>query len=276
MGLGHPLLVLNEAERMLLRRLSVFSGGWTLEAAEDVASQEPIYRKQVVDLLAGLVNKSMVHAVNEEDGTYRYSLLETVRIYLRQKLEHSREQEELKGLHMDYYLSLVETAESHLTTHHQEIWLVRLERENDNLRAALGWCVESKQIEAGLRLAGTLWRYWWITAALVEGVRWCQSVLQNADGIPDLKKTHWYARALFAYGFLLDFSSQSTNAAPILEQSVQLFRSLNDAAGSGAALCMLGVTQYDVNFDRAISLLEEGLEYSYQAEDGWWIAFNKH
>ena len=268
--------LLNEFERVLLRRLSVFSGGWTLEAAEDVASREPIYRKLVVDLLAGLVNKSLVYAVNQEDGTYRYSLLETVRICLRQKLEHSGELEEMQDRHTVNFLRMAETTEPYLTTREQVIWLVRLERDNDNLRAALSWCVESQQVETGLRLAGALWRYWWITAALVEGVRWCQSILQIADEAPDLKRTHWYAQALFAYGFLLDFSSQSAEAARILEQSAQLFRSLNDAAGSGAALCMLGVTQFGMNIDRAISLLEEGLVYSYQAEDGWWIAFNKH
>jgi len=268
--------LLNDSERMLLCRLSVFSGGWTLEAAEDVASKEPIHRKHVVDLLAGLVNKSLVHAINEEDSTYRYSLLETVRIYLCQKLEHSGELEELKDRHMVYFLKMAEATEPHLTTREQVIWLVQLERENDNLRAALGWCVENKQVETGLRLAGALWRYWWITAALGEGVHWCQNILQITDGWPDLKRTHWYAQAMFAYGFLLHFSYQSAKAAPFLEESAQLFRSLNDAAGTGAALCILGLSQVDVNNDRSISLLEEGLEYSYQAEDGWWIAFNKH
>jgi len=144
------------------------------------------------------------------------------------------------------------------------------------LRAALGWCLEGKHCEAGLRIVSALWRYWWITSALGEGLRWCQSILRIVDEMTDLKQTIWYAQALFAYGFLLDFSSQSAQAAPILEQSVQLFRSLNDMAGSGAALCMLGVTQFGVNIDRAFSLCEEGLEYSYQVEDSWWIAFNKH
>ena len=112
---------------------------------------------------------------------------------------------------------------------------------------------------------------------MVEGSRWCQSVLKLADEVPDLKHSRWRASALLALGFLLWDSEKPEEARPVLEESQALFRHLEDAAGCGAALCVLGLTYYIMyDTDRALAVIEEGLQYSYQAEDSWWIAFNKH
>jgi predicted ATPase/class 3 adenylate cyclase len=266
--------LLSEIERVLLRRLAVFSGGWSLEAAEAVTASQPIDRRQVLELLTSLVNKSLVAVDYMEVGEARYRILETVRSRMREKLVESSEQAQVYGRHLAYYVDLVEATEPHLTERSQSGWLDKLEQENDNLRLALAWSLESKQAEAGLRLAGALWRYWWITGRMVEGIRWCEAVLAMTDAILDSGLSARKARALLAHGFLLSITFEEEKALKVLTASLELYHELNDVQGSGAALCMLGVNQIDTQ--KAFEYFEEGLRYSYQAEDGWWIAFNKH
>jgi CRP-like cAMP-binding protein len=188
--------LLSEAERKLLRRLSVFVGGWTLEAAEAVCAGEGIAEEEVLDQLSHLVDKSLV-LVEGQGGPAWYRLLETIRQYGREKLHASAETEAVRTRHRDRYLQLAEQAEPQLHGRDQAAWIERLEREHDNLRAALDWSVESAateatvegaghrgerkplrespvdggrdSAEAGLQLGGALGQFWAVRGYLSEG-----------------------------------------------------------------------------------------------------------
>jgi hypothetical protein len=245
-----------------------------MDAAESITACQPIASQQVLELLTGLVNKSLAAVEHKPAGEARYRMLETVRSRMREKLAESGELAQISNRHLAYYVELVEAVEPHLTEPSQTGWLVRLEQESDNLRLALACSLESSQAEAGLRLAGALWRYWWITGRMIEGCDWCAAVLEMAETEPSLERSAWKAKSLLAHGFLLTILGEWNLAFPILETSLGQFREMNDAQGSGAALCLMGITQSDPH--QAYDYFDEGLRYSYQAEDGWWIAFNKH
>jgi predicted ATPase len=137
---------LPELERILVRRLSVFIGGFTLKAVESVCVGEDLQRNEVLDLLSHLVDKSLV-LVAEHDGEARYRLLETVRQYGWEKLSESGEEGQLREQHARYYLALAEEAEPELKGEGQVAWLERLEREHGNLRVAMRWLLERGESE---------------------------------------------------------------------------------------------------------------------------------
>jgi predicted ATPase/DNA-binding SARP family transcriptional activator len=149
---SHELL--SAEERVLLRRHSVFVGGWTLEAAEEaVGASDGIQEEEVLELLSKLVDKSLVVAEVRAGEVRRYRLLETVRQYAQERLEESGEAETFRRRHAEFFLALAEEAEPGLVGAQQQEWAERLEEEHDNLRAALSWSLE-REPEAALRLAG--------------------------------------------------------------------------------------------------------------------------
>src|SRR5262249_22304197 len=149
----------SDTESALLRRLSAFAGGFTLEAAEAVCAGEGLEAAAVLDVLASLVDKSLV-AAEEQGREERYRLLETIRQYAPEKLFASGEAERLRDRHLEFFLAMAEAAEPKLKGRAQHEWLERLEMEHDNLRAALDWGLSSGQAEAGLRMAGALSWFW--------------------------------------------------------------------------------------------------------------------
>ncbi|MES2463123.1 MAG: BTAD domain-containing putative transcriptional regulator, partial [Armatimonadota bacterium] len=173
--------LLNEAEKALFCRLSVFAGGWTLGAAEAVCAGGVVEDGEVLDLLTSLCDKSL--AVPEPAGmSTRYQFLETVRQYSRDRLFESGDIEAVRGRHRNYFVALAEEAEPHLTGPEQVSWLNRLEAEHDNLRAVLDACAapevnsetkaadgEEASAELGLRLAGALAWFWYTRGYLSEG-----------------------------------------------------------------------------------------------------------
>ncbi|MDQ5819408.1 MAG: AfsR family transcriptional regulator, partial [Actinomycetota bacterium] len=172
---SHKLL--SEAERALFERLSVFAGGWTLEAAEAVCSGGGIEEGEVLDLLGGLVDKSLVVAGASTGGAVRYRMLEPIRQYARQKLEESGGADEVHGRHAEFFLALAEEAEPELAGPQQSVWVERLEVEHDNLREALSRVLEGGEGDLGLRFGGALWRFWHARGYISEGARWLESVL---------------------------------------------------------------------------------------------------
>jgi predicted ATPase len=151
---SHDLLT--DSERVLLRRLSVFAGGCTLTAAESVCATTPISTADVLDLLTGLVDKSLLVAEDSAAGT-RYRLLETMRQYAAQKLLDAAEAADARDQHLAWCLEFTNGAERGLHGPQRRTWLVRLDADQDNLRAALAWSIGSPgQAEAGLRLATSL------------------------------------------------------------------------------------------------------------------------
>ena len=147
--------LLSEEERMLLRRLSVFAGGWTLEAAEQVCASDELDSSQILDLLLALVDKSLVVASTQGTDP-RYHMLETIRQYAQQKLDESRESNLVRDHHLEYFRTLAEQARPHFRDAEQFIWLDRFETELDNVRAALIWSLQGGSVEAGLCMAADL------------------------------------------------------------------------------------------------------------------------
>ncbi|HLY67543.1 MAG TPA: BTAD domain-containing putative transcriptional regulator, partial [Chloroflexota bacterium] len=153
--------LLTEPERLLLRRLSVFAGGWTLEAAERICPGVGVEGWKLLDLLTSLVDKSLVVFDENSEGEGRYGLLETIRQYGQERLAETEEEPILRGRHRDYFLALADEAEPHLVAADQGVWLARLDQEHDNLRTALDWCTDDPEgAEIGLRITGALRVFW--------------------------------------------------------------------------------------------------------------------
>jgi predicted ATPase/DNA-binding CsgD family transcriptional regulator len=175
--------LLSEKERLLLCRLSVFAGSWTLEAAEVVCADSPdgrlISAQEILDLLGQLVDKSLVNVLNEpgaQDTESRYHMLEMIRQYAHHRLLEGGSLDALREQHLDYYLALSLKAELYLRAKDGREWKERLEKEIDNLRLAMEWSI-SGSIEKGLRLAAALQWFWHGTRNRIEGVSWLNRLL---------------------------------------------------------------------------------------------------
>jgi non-specific serine/threonine protein kinase len=186
--------LLPEAERALLRQLSVFAGGWTLDAAE--AAAEALHGSaDVLDLLAQLVSKSLVvvdpgrraEAGETGDGT-RYHLLETIRQYAHEKLVEAGEYEAACQRHLAYYGDLAHTASTYWFGLASKAWLDRLETELDNLRAALDWVARNQDVQTGAQLIDWIFDFWWNRGYVVEGLRWIDAVLPPSAAMSDVTR----------------------------------------------------------------------------------------
>jgi predicted ATPase/class 3 adenylate cyclase len=236
--------LLSVAERTLFRRLAVFVGGCTLEAAEAIcASPEgaaPL-RLDVLEGLAALVDQSLVQQ-REEGGEPLFGMLQVIREYALEQLEASGEAEALRRAHAAELVVLVERAEPQLTGPEAGTWLERLEREHDNLRAALGWAQERGEAETGLRLVAALWRFWEARGHLREGRAWAEGVLALESGVgAGHADAVVRARAFYAGGVLAMWQGDHAAAGTWLEQAETLGRAAGDLRTAARALNVLGV-----------------------------------
>jgi predicted ATPase/DNA-binding SARP family transcriptional activator len=248
--------LLTEAERRLLNRLSVFAGGFTLESAEKVCSGGSIARAGILDLLARLVDKSLVMA--EACGTEkRYRMLETIRRYARERLSESEETAPVRNRHRDYFLALAESAEQMLTGPEQGRWTATLVTELDNLRTALDWCQAGAGIRQGLRIAGALFRFWYISGNYREVLDRLRVLLDHPDASDP---TEPRAKTLKAAGIAAYCIHDYDAARSFLEEAVAIRRILDDPreiASDLSNLSMVLKTQGDAATAR--SLAEEAL-----------------
>jgi predicted ATPase len=268
---------LSEKEQILFRRLSVFIGGFSLEAAEAVGASGSINAKNVLEILGWLVEQSLVVAKPEEKGNgIRYGMLEPVRQYAWEKLEESEEAEDTQRRHFAHFLGLAGAADLSyglltgvkLAGAEGEAWMDRLEREHDNLRAALGWAKERGDVEGGLRLAGALSWFWWMRGYFGEGHSWTEDFLEKAahGGLGALDGAR--AKALFGAGMLSFGHGDLLRAITLLEEGLATYRRLGDQAGTAATVVMLGnVRRAQGDDDWAEELSEEGLHLSRPLED---------
>jgi len=254
--------LLSKPERVLFGRLSVFAGGWTLEAAEAVGSGEGIEEEDVLDLVSRLVDKSLVVLGTTAHGVVRYRMLEPVRQYAQEKLEASGEAEELRRVHAQYYLQEAEAAEPELARPQQRLWVERLEEEHDNLREALSWVLERGEAELGLRFGGALWRFWNARGYLGEGRRWLEEALAGSD--PALARV----KALEGMGWLVQLQGDSERAEATYEEMLKLSRELGDKGNTATALNSLGALALARgDNERAKSLLEENMSVLRELEN---------
>ena len=171
--------LLSEPAQSLFRRLSVFVGGFALEAAEAVGATEETGSDDVIDLLGSLVEQSLVTSNPGAGGEVRYGMLEPIRQYALEKLEESGEAVKIRRRHATFFLELAERAEPELRGPQQVEWLQQLERENDNLREAMSWALSAEDGNTAARLAWALWLFWWLHGYTREGRRWMEALLDH-------------------------------------------------------------------------------------------------
>jgi len=268
MDWSHELL--SEEELALFRRLSVFAGGFTLEATESVCAEEELERNEVLQLLSHLVDKSLV-TVREVSGEARYHLLETVRQYGWEKLSESGETGLIRERHAEYHLALAEEAEPELKAERQVAWLQRFERDHDNLRAAMAWLLGRGESEEAARLGWALWLFWWIHGHFAEGRRSMKQAL-SAEG-SGVMPAFARAKALYVEGTMACGQGENRPAELLLEESVTLFRQLGDGRGVAYALgsaAVLAITQE--RYELGIAYSEEATELFLEVGDKWGAA----
>jgi tetratricopeptide (TPR) repeat protein len=239
---SHDLL--SPPERTLFRRLSVFAGGFTLEGVEAVCAGAGVEGSQVLDLLAQLVDKSLVIVESVEAATpvARYRLLETIWEYCREQAISAGEVAWLRRRHRAWFLALAEEAERRGRGAEQVAWLDRLETEYDNLQAALGW----QDPEPGgdgprLRLAAALWRFWEVRGRIREGRGWLEGILAETGRETPAER----ARALNGAGNLARDLGDYARGAEHHAEALRLRREMGDAYGIASSLNNLGAIAHD-------------------------------
>ena len=309
--------ILSDNERLLLRRLSVFAGGWTLEAAEEVCSDQLSVTSEstdnrllitdVFDLLSQLVNKSLVVVVEQSHGRPpRYRMLETIRQYAREKLLESGAGENIRARHFEYYLRTVKQAESEFYSPKELEWLVWLEHEWDNLRAAVEWSIVNRP-QVGLELVNGLGHFLmdnlhvndmenWLsqlvahpensagTAARAKGllywaqcigigtghadISWAEAMLEEGLSIyKSLDDKHGVARYLMHKGYFHDWMGEPNKGSPLLEEALVLLRELNDKPGIATALGLLGFSLEWHETERKLAYMQESLSLDRELGD---------
>jgi predicted ATPase/DNA-binding SARP family transcriptional activator/DNA-binding CsgD family transcriptional regulator len=265
---SHELL--SEPEQKHFRRLSVFAGGWTLAAAEVVGSGEGIEAADVLDLLSGLVDKSLVVAdASGRSGGVGYRMLEPIKQYAREKLEASREAEETLSRHAEFFLAQAEEAEPGVEGPQQAAWLDQLEMEHDNHRAALSWSLEQgENTNLGLRMGAALGEFWYLRGYLGEGRRWLEEALvkssraSTAARARTLQRVSWLA---FQQGDLSRAKRASEEGLEL--EGVDLLRTGGGNSVTAELQITLGlVLNSQGEFERATALFNRSLALSREAD----------
>jgi predicted ATPase/transcriptional regulator with XRE-family HTH domain len=261
--------LLSEQEKALFRRLSVFAGGWTLEAAEAMGAAGETDTEEVVPLLGSLVEQSLVVAETSPEGGTRYRMLEPVRQYALERLRESDEADEARWRHARYYLALAEEAEPRIKERDQGEWLDRLEADNDNLRAAIGWSLEAGDARAAARIGWALGMYWVMRARHSEGRLLMEQTLAQRGDLP----VEMRARALWALATCVYGSGDNERLMTISEEGVALSRKVGDTRAEAHTLGMMGFAALQLGeLDRATLVLEEALEMFREQGDEWGAA----
>jgi len=251
---SHDLL--SESERKVFRRLSVYAGGWTLDASEAVVSGEGIEEGEVLDLLSELVEKSLVVAELTAGSGVRYRLLEPVRQYALEKLEESREADTVRHRHARYCLTLARELEPKHRGPEEATWLERLEVEHANMRAALSWSLGGGNRELGVRLAAALWLFWDMRGHLSEGFKWLEEALSDDGG--EAEPT---ARASAVYGLGVILASQGDFewGVEYYKRALALYEELGDQGRIAEVLASYGWLTIYSNVTHAEALFERSL-----------------
>jgi predicted ATPase/transcriptional regulator with XRE-family HTH domain len=296
--------LLNQPEQELFRRLAVFVGGFTLEAAEAVGHRGGAAVEDVLGLLGALVEQSLVTAESGEEGAEepRYGMLEPVRQYALEKLEECGEARVASRSHTDLFLDLAEQAYPELRGPHQAEWLDRLEREHGNLRAAMGWALSAGEPETATRLGWALWVFWWLRGYQREGRRWMEVLLEYdvpanlraialavvgtmdyTQGDYESSEGHLQkslelakragdkvraAHAVYILGLLAVQSQEVEAARPRLEEALSLYLEIGDDQMVSSVRSHLGVVLLiQGDLDRATAMMEEGLALARKLGD---------
>jgi predicted ATPase/class 3 adenylate cyclase len=248
--------LLEPVERRLFARLSVFTGGWTFEAAEAVCDPEEL-GLDALDGLTSLVDKSLIRWTEPPGQPSRFSMLETIREFGQEQLEGAGDLELVLRRHAEHFLRLAEEVEPHLTAEDQGAWLDRCDTDHANIRAALRWAIDRGEAGPAQEAAGALWRFWHQRGHLAEGRRWLDETLAMSSG---QAPTAARAKALAGAGGIAWWSDQAASRA-FYEEALAIERQLGDPARLAEALYNQAfVVAAEHDQEAAARLLEESLE----------------
>jgi predicted ATPase/DNA-binding XRE family transcriptional regulator len=284
--------LLNLAEQALFCRLAVFAGSFTLEAVEDVCVYGNLEQMQsnVLETVASLVDNSLLvslveSATSQEGEEPHFTMLETIREYALERLTAGGDVEEAQRRHAQYYLALAEAAQLEASKQwggpRPPLYFVRLEREHDNLRAALSWAVQNLEAETGARLAIALWWFWIERSYLSDGRRWMEAFLEldGAGGrrgeVPHALPARTKAYLLQVAGILAMAQGDHDHAVALHEEGMSVYREMGHKKGVSASLRELGFVAYEQgDYERAVRLHEESLTLAREFATTFGIAWS--
>jgi predicted ATPase len=249
-------------DRVLLRHLSVFEGSWSLEAAEAVCRErESEPGSDVLDGIRTLVESSLVIAADTSAEEPRYRMLDTIREYAAEQLLSAGEQEMCRRQHCSYYVDLAEHAEGALQDRNQRVWYARLEREQDNLRAALDWLLRASEAELALRLAGALWRFWQQHGDIREGREWLEAGLIAAKTAGQSIPEQVSAKAYWGGSWLAYYQGDYAQSKALSMEYLALAQGFGDTLGIRNALTGIGMSALAAgSHAEAMATLQEALD----------------
>ena len=252
--------LLPEAERILLQRVSVFSGGWTLEAAESVAGDTTVVPvENILDMLSELINKSLIIVEWQPKAEAHYAMLQTIHEFAREKLRATGEMEHVRARHFDYFLTLAQGAR--LFGDEKGTWLDRLEAERENLRSALGWSLEADAVEKGIELILPILDFYWFRGYSAEAREWMNKFLETESSASPLRalllqKTGWLTRA----------SGDFKKADVLLKRALEMALEIGDKNRASWALMDLGRSARDQgDHEQAISFISQALAFAKES-----------
>jgi predicted ATPase/DNA-binding CsgD family transcriptional regulator len=272
---SHDLLTADE--RALFRRLAAFAGSFTLETAEAVVDGQtdrrtdgqtdredsscscPSVRLSVsdLDLLAALVDESLVRQSDEASGETRFSMFQTIHEFAAEQLAASGEEAVVRRAHAEFFAALAERAAPELIGAEQFAWLDRLDAEHDNLRAALNWTIDQADASLAQRIAGSLWRFWWVRGHVAEGKRWYDRVLSLGDETPTPERV----RSLFGAGAMAEHLGDYDSAPILYRAALDAARAIGDRFMIAQSTEALGLVAQDQGrYDEAVDLHKQARE----------------
>ena len=264
--IGWSYDLLDAADQVLFERLGVFAGGWTLDAAEAVCAGDG--GPDVIEGLASLLEKSMVRhrAARGEPG---FEMLETIREFAVERLEHRGDAERVRRAHAEFFLRLTRDAEPLLRTSEQDRTVEGLAAENDNLRAAMRWSLDRGEPGRVARMGHALWLFWWARSLLSEAVAWMEEVLSFGEKL----STEERAMATLALGSSAFTQGDDVRAVPNLRTAVALGRELGDRRGMATALIALAAAVAQTEgATRAEAMAREAVDAFRELGDAWGVA----
>jgi predicted ATPase/DNA-binding CsgD family transcriptional regulator len=262
--------LLSPQEQRLFRLLSIFVGGAPLDAVETIARMVGFEASAVLDGVSTLLENHLLSMVEQADGDSRLTQLETIREYGLECLREHGETMNLQQAHARYYLALVEQAESGLKGERQLQWLAYLEREQENIRAALQWLIEHEETELALRGFSSLAHYWVVQGHLTEGRRWLETIAGFVQTAP---RDAVLARTLLARAEVLSVLSNYAEAQALAEESAAIASVLGDKSCLAHALYREASDRcFQGDLAKALALCKEGLILAQELEDEWLLA----
>ncbi|MGH2555026.1 MAG: adenylate/guanylate cyclase domain-containing protein [Actinomycetota bacterium] len=256
--------LLDEPERRLIARLSVFSGGADLHAAEAVANPDGDLGMEILDGLASLLDNSLLRQIETASEEPRFGLLETIREYAGERLDAEFDAEATRRRHAEHFMALAEEAEPHFLAEDAPEWLDRIDLEHDNLLEALGWAVEAGEAERGMQAGASLWRFWQMRGQLAVGRLWLDRLLAVPGG-----RTPARAKAHSAAGSVAYWQADAEDTERHYREALAIYRELGDRPGIAQAtydLAFVPVTR-GTGFEESGRLLQSAIDLFQEVGD---------